>query len=710
MKLIDVYLEDPFLHNEPLTYHYQHDIPVGCRVLVAVQTTERIGFVARCYEGETTFETREILSVIDDKPIVSKELWKLGHWMAETTLNPIIRCFQAILPNQLKPTSSFLKKQYVTKYKTIDISKINTDRQFEVFHQIDGMTMTEANKAFKTIPRALERLGAIERYQELKQYQPQQIQVSNSPLVLNDAQKRVLGEINLSKHHTYLLFGVTGSGKTEVYLQAGAQVLKEKKQVLILVPEISLTPQMIDRFQQRFGQDIGIYHSGLNPQEKYEQYLRVQKDEVSIVVGTRSAVFLPFHNLGLIVVDEEHDTSYKQDTSPYYHARDIAIWRAQYHHCPIILGSASPSLQSYARGYKGNYKLLELNHRINHNLPDVKVIDTHQQLRQLSYQPIAKPLLDALKTRLNKGEQSILLLNRRSYSPIMKCENCGKVLMCPHCDTALSYHKSDESLRCHTCDFVSHQFGCPSCGHKTYDMKGLGTQRLEEIIQKLLPSARILRMDRDTTTRKNSHMTMLKGFSDHEYDILIGTQMIAKGLDIPNVTCVGIINPDSALMHEDFSSAQHAFSLILQASGRAGRHDLAGEVYIQTDHPNHYAIKLAIKQDYKQFFNYEMRYRHMGNYPPYSYLIELIFSHRDQERLFEICGQFQTTLLMETSIVTLGPALMRKVSQIERMRIVVKGKNLDEMRTIVSHVYDQYHKKLKGVSVSMNVNPMSLSS
>lgn len=711
MILVDVYIEDPFLNNKVLTYHSDAFIESGVRVFVMVKTSKRIGFVKQSYEGEVEFETRPILEVIDQSPIVGHELLELGQWMAKTTLNPIIRCFQAILPNQLRPSSSFLKKQEVTMLRLVDPLLASTSKQITCVERLkeSDMTLTEANKEFKSIVKTLEDKGAIERYQLLKTYKPKKIEIRESEIELTKDQRNVLSQIDLNSQDTYLLFGVTGSGKTEIYLQTAADVLKNEQQVLILVPEISLTPQMIDRFQKRFGMDVGIYHSGLNPQEKYEQYLRVQKREVSIVVGTRSAVFLPFENLGLIVMDEEHDDSFKQDSSPYYHAREIARFRQKYHKCPLLLGSASPSLDSFARAYKGHYKLLELNHRINDSLPKVHIINTQRQLRQLNYQELSVQLIEALKERLQKGEQSLLLLNRRSYSPILRCSNCGETLMCPNCDTTLSFHKADRSYRCHTCDYSTKNLSCSHCGHRgIMEMKGMGTQRLQEIVGRLIPEARILRMDRDTTTKKNSHYQMLKDFSDHKYDILIGTQMIAKGLDIPKVTCVGIINPDSALMHEDFSSSERAFSLILQASGRAGRAELLGDVYLQTYNPDHYAIKMALRQDYKQFFNLEMKYRHMGQYPPYTYLIEIIFTHTDEDRLFTIANTYQVDLKKSGDYTVLGPALIRKIKKLNRMRIILKGKDIDGMRENLYQIHEMRFKELKGVRVSINVNPQYL--
>ena len=709
MKLVDVFIEDPFLFNGVLTYECSKAIAPGCRVLVPVNATQRIGFVKRSYEGEVDFELKHVLEIIDDTPIVNEELMELGYWMAKTTLNPIIRCFQAILPNVLRPTKSYQDKQTQTMVRVIDAKASLTDKQ-SVFVSFIGETRaySEARKVSPSMLKTLLDKGVLERFEITKEYVKQDINALKSDIVLNDEQQAVLAEIDLNKYKTTLLHGVTGSGKTEIYLQCAKTVINKGKQVLVLVPEISLTPQMIDRFQKRFGQDIGVYHSGLSNQEKYEQYLRVQKNEVSIVVGTRSAVFMPFKELGLIVMDEEHDDSFKQDSTPYYHAREIAHFRCQYHQCPLILGSASPSLDSYAKAVKGHYQLLKLKHRVNLNLPTIHLINTQKQLKQLKYQPLANDLIQALKRTLEQGNQSILLLNRRSYSPILRCFECGHVLVCPHCDTALSYHKDDNHMHCHTCDHRELRSACPQCHNTKLDMVGLGTQKLEEIVQNLFPQARILRMDRDTTTRKNAHFNMLKAFSDGEYDILIGTQMIAKGLDIPKVVCVGILNIDTSLMHEDFSSSERVFSLMLQASGRAGRHNHPGEVYIQTGFVDHYAIDKALKQDYVRFFKEEMHYRHQGMYPPYSYLIELTFSHLNEERCFDVALDYHQQLYEQDLFVALGPTKLRKIKDLNRYRIILKGKNLDRMREVVYNIHESSFKQLKGVRLVINVNPTQL--
>ncbi|WP_267128094.1 replication restart helicase PriA [Erysipelothrix piscisicarius] len=506
--------------------------------------------------------------------------------------------------------------------------------------------------------------------------------------------------------HTYLLHGVTGSGKTEIYLNAAAKVLKDDKQVLIMVPEISLTPQMIERVSKRFGEDVAIYHSALNDQEKYEQYVRVQKQEVKIVVGTRSSIFMPFDHLGLIVMDEEHDSSYKQDQIPMYNTRDIAIKRSQYHQCPLVLGSASPALESYARALRGKYQLLELNDRINHMFPSVTLVDTRTALYDKQSPYLTQTLINGIHKRLSQGEQVILLLNRRGYNTLLKNANTDEVLLCEHCDVALNYHKDDQTIRCHMCGEIYHQLPLVDGRPPKIIGSGVGTQRLVEELESIFPQARIARMDADTTSKKNAHQRILNDFIDHQSDILVGTQMIAKGLDVENVTLVGIVNADATLAYADYRSVELTFNMLLQASGRSGRGQYRGEVIIQTSNPDHYAIVCAVTQKYKHFFKQEMEYRKIAGYPPYNYLISLVFLDEDPLKSWQAAEDFQK-LLSDQKFQILGPTELRKLQRKYRTRMILKGKDLDSMINICNQAL-QLYRKINGTGVVVDVNPMTL--
>ncbi len=710
MNLIEVYIEDAWNENHVLTYTHTSLLAQGIRVVVPLRTRTVVGFVVRSYVGTLDFEVRSIVEVIDDEPIVSAELWELAHWMSQETLNPVIRCFQAILPNVLRPSSTFKAPKMIRMIRFKNESDHLTKRQSEVLTTLKAsgpISYSEGLQQFKSVLRTLINKGLIEEYQEEAQYQIETQEKIKPKYQLTKAQQNIINQIKLNQEGVYLIHGPTGSGKTEIYLHVAQNVLEQKGQVLILVPEISLTPQMIQRFQDRFGLDIGIYHSGLNNQEKYQQYQRVISGEVKIVVGTRSAVFLPFTNLGLIVMDEEHDESFKQETTPFYHAREIAIYRGQIHQCPVVLGSASPSLESYARGVKHVYTLLNLPDRRRSNNLNIEVVNTSLGALGSIDKIMSDPLIASIEQSLAEGQQVILLLNRRSYAPLVYCPTCQTNIRCPHCDRGLSYHHVDRSFRCHTCDYVIPGHQCPTCQQPTLSLRGIGTQRLQEVVSQRFPQARIERMDTDTTRVKNAHFKILERFMNHQIDILVGTQMIAKGLDNYKVTTVGILNADAALMHEDFSSSQRAFNLILQASGRAGRGPWPGRVVIQTFNPNHYALKTAIAQNYLSFFNQEMKYRHMANYPPYTYLIEIRFTHQEVDRALELAHQYRSALQDHCNVM--GPSVLSKIRDIEPVRMVLRDKDLAGMREKLKAVHETLFTQRKGVGISININPQQLS-
>ena len=406
----------------------------------------------------------------------------------------------------------------------------------------------------------------------------------------------------------FLLYGVTGSGKTEIYLQSIQRVLEDGREGIVLVPEISLTPQMVNRFKGRFGDQVAVLHSGLSVGEKYDEWRKIQRKEVKVVVGARSAVFAPFENLGIIIIDEEHETSYKQEDNPRYHARDVAIERAKKHQCPVVLGSATPSLESFARAEKRVYHLLTLSKRMNdQNLPDVKIVDMREELREGNRSMFSRELFEKLQDRLMKKEQTVLFLNKRGHSSFVMCRDCGYVVQCPNCDISLTYHRYNQQMKCHYCGYESVvPTTCPECTSDHIRYFGTGTQKVEEELGKIFPEAKVIRMDVDTTSRKGSHEKLLTEFHEGQADILLGTQMIAKGFDFPNITLVGVLSADTMLHLPDFRSSEKTFQLLTQVSGRAGRHELAGEVVIQTYSPEHYSIELAGQQDFDLFYQKEM--------------------------------------------------------------------------------------------------------
>lgn len=540
--------------------------------------------------------------------------------------------------------------------------------------------------------------------------------IIESQLKLNDEQQIAVSAINqaVDQHEdkTFLLEGVTGSGKTEVYLQCIKRAIDQGQTAIMLVPEISLTPQIVARVKRRFGSDVAVLHSGLSNGEKYDEWRRIENQEAHVVVGARSAIFAPVTNLGLIILDEEHETSYKQDETPRYHARDVAKWRAKYHHAPLVLGSATPSLESRARAEKKVYHQLMLTQRVNHHpMPEVNVVDMRQELRKHAESNFSTELLEALAQRITRGEQSILMLNRRGYSSFIMCRDCGFVLQCPNCDISLTLHMDTHTMKCHYC---GHEEAipdiCPNCHSHQIRYYGTGTQKVEAELAEKLPNARILRMDVDTTRRKGMHEKILRQFGDHKADILLGTQMIAKGLDYPNVTLVGVLNADTGLGLPDFRASEHTFQLLTQVSGRAGRADKPGQVIIQTYNPDHYAIQLARKHDFERFFQVEMQIRHRGKYPPYFYTVQITVSHEDEavaaKTIFDLANFLNNGL--GSTCIMLGPT-PRSIARMNRRyyyQMVIKYQHSDRLHALLMQVMQTSQKlKQRGLQISVDPEP-----
>ncbi|MDN6029061.1 MAG: primosomal protein N' [Lactobacillus sp.] len=493
---------------------------------------------------------------------------------------------------------------------------------------------------------------------------------------------------------TFLLEGVTGSGKTEVYLHAISQALAAGRTALMLVPEISLTPQMVRQVKARFGEQVAVLHSALSQGEKYDEWRRIRRGEARVVVGARSAIFAPLTNIGLIVIDEEHEASYKQEENPRYHAREVALWRSRYHHCPLILGSATPNLGSRARAQKGVYQLLSLTQRANQQaLPAVDLIDLKAVHFAGDQFDLSQQLLDAIEARLKRHEQVILLLNRRGFAHFMLCRECGFVLKCPNCDLSLTMHKDTQQMQCHYCGHTepipSH---CPQCSSQQIRFLGTGTQKVAEELQALLPAVRLLRMDVDTTRRKGSYKRILDAFGRGEADILLGTQMIAKGLDFPNVTLVGVINADTGLWVPDYNASERTFELLTQVAGRAGRAEKRGEVLIQTYNPEHYAIRLAQSQDYERFYAYEMRVRHAGAYPPYYYTVLISVAAKKEQNAareaFKISRQLRQQLQASTIILGPTPSAISRLKNQYYYQILVKYKKEPHLNQLLHQIQD----------------------
>lgn len=545
------------------------------------------------------------------------------------------------------------------------------------------------------------------------EYDPTQLKT------LNDEQQAAFDEIKKSidgnRFSSFLLYGITGSGKTEVYIHALKKVLEQGKGGLVLVPEIGLTPQIVKRFHLIFGDDIAVLHSRLTDRERYDAWRALQKGEKRIAIGARSAVFAPIQNLGLIVVDEEHDMSYKQeDPAPRYNGRDVAIMRAHINDIPVVLGSATPSMVSLYGTKKGKSQYLELNERpFDAKLPDVTLLDL-KQYRSAMKGPIAIPLYDAVKEAIEKEEQAILLYNRRGFASYLQCATCGEIPECPNCSVSLTFHKSKKQLRCHYCGYSEREpRRCKECGNDSVESKGSGTQQLQEQISELYPNAETLRMDFDTTSGKNAHSKILKSFGRKEADILVGTQIVGKGLDFPDVTVVGVIDADTELAFPSFRSGERMYQLLSQVAGRSGRAEKEGKVFFQTWQPEHPAIQKAKDHDYKSFARQELAYRKMLQYPPYSRIIRFVFKGEQEGRVRRVAETFTeclTQILGDVeSVLGPSPAAIAKMQNFYRWESFIKinpSNGASAIEQMLDRTFDLFDdRKPKGASsVRINVN------
>lgn len=714
MYLVEVWISHPiFKIDQTYTYSCKQEVHVGCRVLVSFHKQILVGFVDQVQLVEVLptveYEVKEIYQVMDERPILNEELMALGKWMAQTTISPTIACYQAMLPSSIKPSNrkqKIVMKTMVKCNKDFDTTSLKEDIREFLYTFKEPMLLSEARKISLSRVNRLLKLNALIKYEV--NYRKNTFQAQGTLKTLTTNQQACYKEIMETHHTTYVLHGITGSGKTEVYLHLAYQAVKQGKQVLILVPEIALTAMMIQRVTAIFGNDVAIYHSGLNNSEKYQQYQLVMNKEVSVVVGTRSSIFMPFEQLGFIILDEAHDASYKQDKVPCYNTIDIAIKRNEYFKGKVILASATPLIDTYAKAIKKVYHLVTLNQRINKQMPIVKLIDMQKSMKEDHKAILSKSLLQAMEETLAKKQQIIILLNRRGYTTLYQCSSCQHVIMCDCCDVAMSYHRSDNCLKCHVCGLIKPlPQTCPSCGYHKFSTYGYGTQKVEELLNMRFPEARVLRMDQDTTGHKNSHFHMLSAFEKQEYDILLGTQMIAKGLDFPNVSLVGILNADAGLNRLDYRSVETTFDLIVQASGRSGRSHTKGSVMVQVFHADHYAIQCAIKNDYPSFFVQEMKFRHLGQYPPYTYFIAIyisdIYDHVALESL-----QYLLSLFEQCSFERLGPSKILKLVNYHRYRFIIKGKDLQAMQKEVYEIIKLYFDKKGKSNIRVDVNPYYL--
>ena len=635
-------LRVPFGHREARGFALELD-DSGCAGRATLPAGDcSVG--SRVPRDRAAYKIKPILGIADPAPFFSPEMLKLVRWISDYTCSPIELSLKAAVPAAvLKPNAKpkqLLFVEPVSPDKVKDSAFTAYQRELlENIRRVGGGWVQQLCREFSTTPntlRAIEEKGGVVIEQRNQRRDPLAGRnvLPSKPLNLNPMQRaaleRIVDRVTIAP---VLLHGVTGSGKTEVYLQAIAHELSYGRGAIVLVPEISLTPQTVRRFAGRFGGKVAVLHSALSDGERYDEWHRIRTGEARVVVGPRSAVFAPVKELGLIVVDEEHDTSYKQDETPRYNARDVAVMRGFFEKCKVVLGSATPSLESWHNVRQGKYAIASMEERVaGHPMPDVHVINMEEECGERESAPIfSKFLLDAIAERNRRGEQTILFLNRRGYSRVLECKACGHVMTCPQCSVAYTYHSADSCLRCHICGgWTTPPPSCPECGVREFSYTGVGTQRAEQALQKCFPHARILRMDADSTSRKHSHDDILSRFRAREADILIGTQMIAKGLDFPNVTLVGVLNADASRNMPDFRAAERTFQLIAQVSGRAGRAEKPGEVFIQTFHPDDPVIQMAAEARFDGFADAELKDRKDAGLPPYMKFATALFRAKDE--------------------------------------------------------------------------------
>lgn len=682
------------------------------------------GFVVELYEecSEGT-RTKEILGISYEFSFLREEDINLIKFMRERYLCTYLEAIKSILPPGITKGMQRKTSQVIYAGKQLE-GKYNKEPYISIYNLIQSNNgKYNKNELVNKFKISLSSINTLLKYNYLDNEKiyidrfDQRKFNSYSEKTLNYEQKNVLDKISSSNKNIFLLHGVTGSGKTEVYMKLVSQMINNNKDSIILVPEISLTPQMVERFKGRFGENIAVFHSRLSEGERYDEWIRVKQQRVKVAIGARSAVFLPFNNLGLIIIDEEHETSYKSDSDPKYTAYEIAEYRCAENKSILVLGSATPSIDTYYKAKSDTIELLKMNTRAdNAVLPSIQLVDMREELLENNRSIFSKALYEEIEMALTNKEQIILFLNRRGYSPFVSCRKCGYVFKCPNCDISLTYHNESNSLECHYCGIKQKSTNtCPKCRSKYVKYFGIGTEKIEYEIKKYFPKARTLRMDFDTTRNKHSYEHIYMSFKNHEADILVGTQMIAKGLDFKNVTLVGVIAADLSLNLPDYRSGERTFQLITQVAGRAGRGEKPGKVIVQTYNPDNYSIDYSISNNYEGFYNDEIAIRRDMNYPPFSKIFSINMSSKKEDILIKniqnIGVLLKQILKKDDKIEMLGPCpcSISKINEYYRWQILLKGQ-IDYVlaNNIKNIIYDSLKQVYNEIRVSLDINPTNL--
>ena len=714
-------LDRPFQYIVPEEMH--EDAVIGAMVIIPFGSGNRElkGYIIGL-SGEAKFDvhkTKEIKKIVKQGVVAESHLLSLAYWIKEnygSTMNDAIKAvlpvrreikkkitrmvYPCVVRSELERIlQEYARKHYKAKVRVLQAILDQEDYEEGISYEV----LQRDHKATPAVLRSLQEQEVV-RISENRQYRNpvHQSEISDRPPVLNQEQQVIVDAITADYlagvRKTYLIHGVTGSGKTEVYMRIIEQVIAQGQQVIMLIPEIALTFQTVSRFYRRFGERVSVMHSRLSQGEKFDQFERAKAGEIDIMIGPRSALFTPFERLGLIVMDEEHETSYQSEMPPKYHAREVAVHRAAMTGASVILGSATPSLESYYRAQKGRYRLFTLTHRAGGAvLPRIWVTDLREELERKNRSIFGGKLTELMEDRLQKREQIILFLNRRGYAGSVSCRKCGEVLKCPHCSVSLTAHMRYgrlDQLVCHYCGYQTPMPAlCPNCQSKYIGTFGIGTQKVEQMVRERFPEAGVLRMDADTTTGKEGHEKILQDFASGSADILIGTQMIVKGHDFPNVTLVGILAADLSLNVGDFRAAERTYQLLAQAAGRAGRGDKPGDVVLQTYQPEHYSIVAAAKQDYMGFYQQELIQRQILQYPPVSNILGVLVLSEDLRHVRELSEGLAEQMRQYEQVVVLGPApaALAKAKDVHRYIIYAKCRDYRVLRQI-KNMLEQYMK------------------
>ena len=720
-------IDRPFTYKVPLDMEEKVKVGQIIKVPFGVRSKPVEGFILDLKaeeEMKVSFKMKSILSVENEEPVITEDDLKLINFLREEYLCKYIDAIRLLIPvGILKGAKS--KSRNVIVFINDNLEKIkNKDGYIEIIDFIKRntgkYTKTELSKEHGFSIYKLNKLmehGLIKSEEEIVfRYNTREYN-KDVQKNLTVEQSMAIKEIEESEENLILLKGVTGSGKTEVYMRIVEKTLEEGKSAIVLVPEIALTPQMIERFKGRFGSNVALFHSKLSDGERFDEWYRVKEGKASLIIGARSAIFLPAKNLGLIIIDEEHENTYKSDQNPKYQTKEVAEYIAKLKGCKVTLGSATPTIESYYRAISGEMKLVELNHRVdNKPMPKMMLVDMREELRSGNKSLFSRRLYASMKEKLEKGEQIILFLNRRGFSTFVSCRSCGYVFHCEDCDISMTYHKNG-FLVCHYCGKTKKQPNlCPKCGSKYVKFFGAGTERVEEEVRRYFKNARILRMDVDTTRAKDSHEKIYNAFKAREADILIGTQMVSKGLDFPNVTLVGILAADMSLNLPDYRAAERSFQIITQVAGRAGRGDKEGEVIVQTYTPEHYSLQYAKKYDYENFYEKEFTIRAMMGYPPFGRILLINGSGKNEDELRKqmiYLGEKVKEKAEEFGgLEVLGPTpcIIYRIKENYRWQIIIKGEFSSKFsKSIKDILYDKANNVYNDIRVSMDINPNSLS-